>query len=107
MKSDISVEQVAFFLFSVLVSCFVHKFQTISGEKENLQNNGLVRFSDLPKTKRRKREKVLYVKSPLYEKKKKYIYIYIYKRKRHEIRRVLTQNFCLLEDELKNQVFFS
>jgi hypothetical protein len=82
MKSDISVEQVAFFLFSVLVSCFVHKFQTISGEKENLQNNGLVRFSDLPKTKRRKREKVLYVKSPLYEKKKKNIYIYIYTREK-------------------------
>jgi hypothetical protein len=35
MKSDISVEQVAFFLFSVLVSCFVHKFQTISGERKS------------------------------------------------------------------------
>jgi hypothetical protein len=35
MKSDISVEQVAFFLFSVLVSCFVHHFRP-SVEKKKI-----------------------------------------------------------------------
>jgi hypothetical protein len=37
-------------------------------------------FPELPKTKKTKREKVIYVKSPLCERKKnKIIYIYIYK----------------------------
>jgi hypothetical protein len=44
----------------------VHKFQITS--RENVQNNGLSLFPELPKTKRQS-EKVLYVKN---------IYIYIY-----------------------------
>jgi hypothetical protein len=47
----------------------VHKFQITS--RENVQNNGLSLFPDLPK-KKRQSEKVLYVKNI-------YIYIYIYK----------------------------
>jgi hypothetical protein len=46
----------------------VHKFQITS--RENVQNNGLSLFPELPKTKRQS-EKVLYVKNI-------YIYIYIY-----------------------------
>jgi hypothetical protein len=64
----------------------VHKCQTISGE--NLENNGLGFLSlSYQKQKDEKREKVLSVKKN------------IYKRKRHEIRRVLTEKFfCLRKD---------
>jgi hypothetical protein len=56
--------------------------QTISGQISKFG----IPFPELPKTKRQKSEKVLYVKSLHRENKNKNIY----KRKGHEIRRVLT-----------------